>query len=230
MRLEINKSYIIYTNSESVTNKKVRVLSYMNYDRASKYSSMAENIAINEKFISANNDQNTIDYLKSQIFYDCGVIELVDGVWELTGEVIVLWDDIIDFDKTELLNEDYVYKFSFKFKDIEDADNISHDDVIKVITDALNTAYKSSDKEKIEFNLEKIKSSDLNSIESKYEQATKLLDQTSQALNAFISFADEAKSINSEFSDNNIVDKVNDVGNTLKTIQNQLSTIISQTK
>ena len=230
MRLEINKSYIIYTNSESVTNKKIRVLSYMNYDRASKYSSMAENIAINEKFISANNDQNTIDYLKSQIFYDCGVIELVDGAWELTGEVIVLWDDIIDFDKTELLNEDYVYKLSFKFKDIEDADNISHDDVIQVITDALNTAYKSSDKEKIEFNLEKIKSSDLNSIESKYEQATTLLDQTSQALNAFISFADEAKSINSEFSDNNIVDKVNDVGNTLKTIQNQLSTIISQTK
>ena len=230
MRLEINKSYIIYTNSESVTNKKIRVLSYMNYDRASKYSSMAENIAINEKFISATEDQNTIDYLKSQIFYDCGVIELVDGAWELTGEVIVLWDDIIDFDKTELLNEDYVYKLSFKFKDIEDADNISHDDVIQVITDALNTAYKSSDKEKIEFNLEKIKSSDLNSIESKYEQATALLDQTSQALNAFISFADEAKSINSEFSDNNIVDKVNDVGNTLKTIQNQLSTIISQTK
>ena len=99
MKLEINKSYIVYTNSETVTNKKIRVLSYMNYDRATAYSSMSENIAINEKFISAKENLDTIDYLKQQIFYDCGVIELRDGVWELTDEVLVLWDDIIDFDK-----------------------------------------------------------------------------------------------------------------------------------
>ena len=230
MKLEINKSYIVYTNSETVTNKKIRVLSYMNYDRATAYSSMTENIAINEKFISANSDQDTIEYLKQQIFYDCGVIELRDGVWELTDEVLVLWDDIIDFDKTELLNEDYVYKFTFKFKDIQDGDNISHEDIINTLINALNSQYVSGDSNKIEFNFEKIKSSDLNSVESRYERTEQLLDQTESALNAFMSFADEAKEINKEFADNNIVDRVNDVNNTLKSIEGDLTTIINQTK
>ena len=42
----------------------------MNYDRASEYSSFTENVAINEKFIDSSGDA---DYLKKQIFYDCGV-------------------------------------------------------------------------------------------------------------------------------------------------------------
>ena len=50
MKLEINKSYILFTNSDYILNKKIRVLSYMNYDRASEYASFTENVAINEKF------------------------------------------------------------------------------------------------------------------------------------------------------------------------------------
>ena len=42
--------YILFTNSDYILNKKIRVLSYMNYDRASEYASFTENVAINEKF------------------------------------------------------------------------------------------------------------------------------------------------------------------------------------
>ena len=66
MKLEINKSYILFTNSDYILNKKIRVLSYMNYDRASEYASFTENVAINEKFIDSSGDA---DYLKKQIFY-----------------------------------------------------------------------------------------------------------------------------------------------------------------
>ena len=48
MKLNINKSYIVYTNSNYIENKQIRVLGYINYDRASQYQSMIENIAINE--------------------------------------------------------------------------------------------------------------------------------------------------------------------------------------
>ena len=66
MKLEINKSYILFTNSEYILNKKIRVLSYMNYDRASEYASFTENVAINEKFIDSSGDT---DYLKKDEQY-----------------------------------------------------------------------------------------------------------------------------------------------------------------
>ena len=125
MKLEINKSYILFTNSDYILNKKIRVLSYMNYDRASEYASFTENVAINEKFIDSSGDA---DYLKKQIFYDCGVIKLEDGEWKLTGETVIVWDDIIDTDRTQRLYEDYIYKLNFKFKDISDTDIISYED------------------------------------------------------------------------------------------------------
>ena len=149
MKLEINKSYILFTNSDYILNKKIRVLSYMNYDRASEYASFTENVAINEKFIDSSGDA---DYLKKQIFYDCGVIKLEDGEWKLTGETVIVWDDIIDTDRTQRLYEDYIYKLNFKFKDIADTDIISYEDVIKTIKDAINNKYNIN-KTKVELNI-----------------------------------------------------------------------------
>lgn len=225
MKLEINKSYILFTNSDYILNKKIRVLSYMNYDRASEYASFTENVAINEKFIDSSNDAN---YLKKQTFYDCGVIELVDGEWKLTGETIIVWDDIIDTDRTQRLYEDYVYKFSFKFKDIENTDSINYEDVVKTITDAINNKYNTS-KSKVEFELEKINSSDLNSSETELKNVKELLEQSKNTLNAFISLEDSAKAINSEFSDNDILNKINNVSANVNTILKNTNTIIAQT-
>ena len=225
MKLEINKSYILFTNSDYILNKKIRVLSYMNYDRASEYASFTENVAINEKFIDSSNDAN---YLKKQTFYDCGVIELVDGEWKLTGETVIVWDDIIDTDRTQRLYEDYVYKFSFKFKDIENTDSINYEDVVKTITDAINNKYNTS-KSKVEFELEKINSSDLNSSETELKNVKELLEESKNTLNAFISLEDSAKAINSEFSDNDILNKINNVSANVSTILKNTNTIIAQT-
>lgn len=225
MKLEINKSYILFTNSDYILNKKIRVLSYMNYDRASEYASFTENVAINEKFIDSSGDS---DYLKKQTFYDCGVIELVEGEWKLTGETIIVWDDIIDTDRTQRLYEDYVYKFTFKFKDIEDTDSINFEDVVKTVKDAINNKYNTS-KTKIDFELEKVNSTDLNSSETELKTVKSLLEQSKNALNAFISLEDSAKAINSEFSDNDILNKINNVSTSVDTILKNTNTIIAQT-
>lgn len=225
MKLEINKSYILFTNSDYILNKKIRVLSYMNYDRASEYASFTENVAINEKFIDSSGDS---DYLKKQTFYDCGVIELVEGEWKLTGETIIVWDDIIDTDRTQRLYEDYVYKFTFKFKDIEDTDSINFEDVVKTVKDAINNKYNTS-KTKIDFDLEKVNSTDLNSSETELKTVKSLLEQSKNTLNAFISLEGSAKAINSEFSDNDILNKINNVSTSVDTILKNTNTIIAQT-
>lgn len=226
MKLEINKSYILFTNSEYILNKKIRVLSYMNYDRASEYASFTENVAINEKFIDSSGDP---DYLKKQTFYDCGVIKLEDGEWKLTGETVIVWDDIIDTDKTQRLNEAYVYKLSFKFKDVDQTDTVNFEDVIKTIQTAINSKYNSS-KAKVEFELEKITSSDLNSSETELKEARQVIEEAKNTINAFISLEDDAKAINSEFSDNDILVKINNISANMDTILKNTNTIIAQTQ
>ena len=222
MKLDINKSYIIYTNSNYIENKQVRILGYINYDRASQYQSMIENVAINEKFIEATGD--TVKYLKSQIYYDCCVIECDNGEFKLTDEHIILWDDIIDFERTQKLNEDYTYKLTFKFKNFDTLDNITKDKVISVIKAAINSTYNNT-KEKIEFDIVEVKDNSLDSITSQFEQSRQLLDKANSTLTSFVSLEESAKSINSEFNDNNIVSKVNEVSDKLTSIDEQIATI-----
>ncbi len=222
MKLDINKSYIIYTNSNYIENKQVRILGYINYDRASQYQSMIENVAINEKFIEATGD--TVKYLKSQIYYDCCVIECDNGEFKLTDEHIILWDDIIDFERTQKLNEDYTYKLTFKFKNFDTLDNITKDKVINVIKAAINSTYNNI-KEKIEFDIVEVKDNSLDSITSQFEQSRQLLDKANSTLTSFVSLEESAKSINSEFNDNNIVSKINEVSDKLTSVDEQIATI-----
>jgi len=222
MKLDINKSYIIYTNSNYIENKQVRILGYINYDRASQYQSMIENVAINEKFIEATGD--TVKYLKSQIYYDCCVIECDNGEFKLTDEHIILWDDIIDFERTQKLNEDYTYKLTFKFKNFDTLDNITKDKVVNIIKSAINSTYNNI-KEKIEFDIVEVKDNSLDSITSQFEQSRQLLDKANSTLTSFVSLEESAKSINSEFNDNNIVTKINDVSDKLTSIDEQIATI-----
>lgn len=231
MKLNINKSYIVYTTSNYIENKKIRVLGYINYDRASQYQSMIENVAINEKFIENTGD--TVAYLKSQIYYDCGVVKNVNGSWVLTGEHIILWDDIIDTERTQKLNEDFTYKLNFKFKDFGTADNITKEKIIATIEEALEKAYNNSTLngvivEKLEYSLTEVTDGSCESVETQIEKAKTVLDQATETLNAFISLEDSAKSINEEFTNNDVNGKINTMGTTLNSIQTSLDTVLSK--
>lgn len=231
MKLNINRSYIVYTTSNYIENKKIRVLGYINYDRASQYQSMIENVAINEKFIESTGD--TVNYLKSQIYYDCAVIKNVNGNWILTGEHIILWDDIIDSERTQKLNENYTYKLDFKFKEFGVADNITKEKIIKTIINALNAEYNSSKNdgvtvEKLEFSLNEVTNSTCDSVTTQLDNAKEVIADATSTLNAFISLRDSAKAINAEFSDNDINTKINTINSTIADIQNNLNTVLAK--
>lgn len=224
MRLDINKSYIIYTTSDYIVNKQVRILGYINYDRASQYQSFVENIAINEKFIDKEFD-NTVDYLKKQIYYDCCVIEYVDGEYKPTDEHLILWDDIIDGDRTERLFEDFNYDFKFKFKNIGVSDNINKDLVINIVKHALEEKFGN----KIEFSLNEHPYESSN-IENQLAITKNLLEKSKDTLTAFINLEKSAKSINSQFLDNNIVDKVIQLNTNIDDIKNSTDVILANLK
>lgn len=227
MKLNINKLYTVFTTSNYIENKQVKILGYINYERASQYKSMVENIAINEKYISTTG--NTKDYLENHIYYDCAVVENKNGEWVITNEHIILWDDIIDFDRTELLNEKHTYKLEFKIKNLSNTDNFTKDDIIKTIKTAINTTYN-SEKEKIEINFTEIYDNSLDSESSQLEKAQSIITKANETLMSIISLETTAKQINSQFEDNNVLGKINTMSTKLETMDKNLTTVISRLK
>lgn len=227
MKLDINKSYTIYTLSDFIVNKQVRILGYINYDRASQYRSFVENVAINEKFID-NSISDTVEYLKSQIYYDCCVIKNVNNTYELTDEHIILWDDIIDTTRTERLFEDYQFDFSFKFKNIESTDVITKEKVIAYISECLEKMYNSKNT-KVDFTFtEKVK--DTENTDAKIKKLNSVIEEANDTLLAFVNLQDTAKKITSDFIDNQINEKINNISNNLVSIKSSTDNIIANLK
>lgn len=227
MKLDIGKSYIVYTTNDYISNKQIRILGYISYEKASQYKNFVENVAINEKFINETGD--TATYLKNQIYYDCAVIKLVDGEYLTTGEHLILWDDIIDTDKTQRLYEDYTYKLTFKFKNVSATDSISKDAVIKAIEDFITTRYNSSGV-KVDATLTEITDSGLNNTDSQLEKAQAVIENATDVLKTFVNMETTAKEITSNFTDNNINQRVTDISNNLTSIEDSISTIIANLK
>lgn len=227
MKLDIGKSYIVYTTSDYISNKQIRILGYISYEKASQYKNFVENVAINEKFIDEMGD--TAAYLQSQIYYDCAAVELDDGEYKTTGEHIILWDDIIDTERTQRLYEDYTYKLTFKFKNISATDSITKDSVIKAINDFITSKYNSLGV-KVDATLTEITDSGLNNAESQLEKAQSVVENATDALKSFISLQDSAKEIVSNFTDNNINSRVTSISNSLTSIEDSISTIIANLK
>ncbi len=227
MKLDIGKSYIIYTTSDYISNKQVRILGYISYEKAAQYKNFIENVAINEKFINETGD--TATYLKSQIYYDCATIELKDGEYVTTGEHLILWDDIIDTDKTQRLYEDYTFKFSFKFKNVNSTDNISKDAIIKAIQNFITSTYNTTSV-KVDASFTEITDSGLNNAESQLEKAQTVIDNATDVLKTFTNMQETAKEITANFTDNNINGRVTSIAENLTSIEDSISTIIANLK
>ena len=228
MKLGINRYYALYTTSNHIENRLVKILGYIGYDRASECRSMVENVAINEKFISTTGD--TLAYLKSQTYYDCAVVENVNGQMLMTGERIVVWDDIIDLERTQKLNDSYIYKLEFNLKNLSPTDSINKEDVIETIRNAIATKYNSSAAEKVFLSLTEVKDDSLDTDASKIEKMSKVIDKSYESLTALVSLQDSAKSLTSQFEDSNIGSRVTDISTRLERIETSISTIMSTLK
>lgn len=228
MKLAINRYYALYTTSNHIENRLVKILGYIGYDRASESRSMVENVAINEKFISTSGD--TLAYLKSQTYYDCAVVENINGQMIMTGERIVVWDDILDLERTQKLNDSYIYKLEFNLKNLSPTDSITKEDIIETIKNAITTKYNSSNSEKVYLSLKEVKDDSLDTDASKIEKMNNIIDKSYDSLTALVSLQDSAKTLTSQFEDSNISSRVTDISTRLERIETSISTILSSLK
>lgn len=104
MLLTVGKSYNISTVEKTIVKRKVKVVGYLNYDEALKVPYNIRTLAINEKIVTENNEDNT--YLQNQQYYKCVVLQSDNANIE-TSEYILVWDDVIDTNATTELNVSY---------------------------------------------------------------------------------------------------------------------------
>lgn len=227
MKLEINKTYSIFTTSDYISNTKVKVLGFISYERASQYTTFVENVAINEKFIDISGD--TLSYLRSTIYYDCGVIEYQDGEWVLTGEHVIVWDDILDMDRTTRINEEYVYRLGITFKNLSSTDDITKEDIVKLINNVINSTYN-SEKEKVGIAIQAVSDNTIESTETKLEKTTEILEKANETLATLVSLQDSAKAVITDIKDNNLVDKVNTIDEIVDNILDNTNIIMQKTQ
>lgn len=116
--MSLNKRYVVSTFGLTYINKVVEVVGIVNYEEALKLDDV-KLTALNEKII----DSNYEEYFADIEFYKC---KLLDD----SGNIIILWSDIIDGAKTSVLGEKYNYKVSLELDNSPSSSTISKDTLI----------------------------------------------------------------------------------------------------
>lgn len=228
MKLELGKMYTLYTTNDYIMNKQLRILGLVTYEEASRYSNFVENVSINEKFIDIENG-DTIGYLKKQTFYKCVGVEFSENEFRSTGEIIILWDDIIDSDRTELLNENYTYRLSFMFKNISSADNISKEDVINTMISAINEKYNSQTT-KVKVDVEHLSDDSILSVENQLVATKETLAEANTTIAVFNAMTKEAAKVANSLVDNNIVARTVAIEEKISDVETSINNIFTKLK
>ena len=104
MGLKIGKQYNLYTKYSTIVNQKIEVVGILAYSECSKVSYDMSVLAINERVISVK-DEDIEEAIGDDNIYHCrSLSQNVDG----TYTEYLVWDSIINDDKTTLIGEDYV--------------------------------------------------------------------------------------------------------------------------
>lgn len=106
-KMTLNKKYILNTLNKTIVNTIVKVSGIISYDEAMRSGYDVRILGINEKVVGTVDLVNN-NYLENLEYYKCSIIDKVTGLVDAT-KIIIVWSDIIDSSKTNLLEEKYTY-------------------------------------------------------------------------------------------------------------------------
>lgn len=211
-KLSINSKYNLYTNYATISGVQISVEAILNYDAAQNRGFSITNLAINEKVIDLNSDE-TIEYLKDQLYYLCIHTDVNNN-----ESVYLVWDDIIDSDKTTKLSTKYNYTLELDISSNLISNLPTIENSIKTY---INQTYGSSVTPTLTSNGE-----------------TSTLDTTTQELNKYKELFNEAKGIADKlaslkqieslinyFANDDMYSKIQELSDSLNSIQTTVSTI-----
>lgn len=216
-QLKIGSSYNFYSKYSSILNKKVKVVAIMTYSEAAAQTFDMMTLAINERVISVKDEDLEAEIGNDNIYLLRELNASADGSYN----EYVVWDSIINYDKTVALDETYTATLSIKMDTTVDF-GISQ--VINTIKKAILTNYGTS----VELNISTPTTSESSSSEAE-KTVTYLTDEKLKKAEAIIdtltSLETKLVPAAQQIIASNISANIESIGSDISTISNQISLI-----
>jgi hypothetical protein len=213
-QLKIGSSYNFYSKYNSILAKKVKVVAIMTYEEASNQTFDMMTLAINERVISVKDEDLKAEIGNDNIYLLRELNPSADGSY---NEYIV-WDSIINFDKTIALDEEYISTLSIKVNSTTDFGILQ---IVNTIKNAIQTTYGNS----VSINITTPVT--IANDETKEETSTTLTDARLKKAESIIDTLNsfEAKLVPAaqQIIASNIQTNIQSIGNDLNTISNEIS-------
>lgn len=214
--LKIGSKYSLYTNYSTIVGKKVEVVGIITFNECEKYAYDIQALAINERVIALKDDNLEKEIGTDNIYLLRETVANVDGTY---NEYLV-WDSIINYNKTTVLNEEYTMQFKIS---IPDTKNHSIDQILSGIQNYIESTYSG-----VETEFEILSTSNSSSSSSDNMTTTltqEILSKAESIINSLNGFETKLIPAVERINNLDISGKMDDIANDLQNISSEISLV-----
>ncbi len=217
-KLTIGSTIQLYTNYETISGTKVKVVAVLAYSEIAKQTFNITALAINERVISVSDEdlEALIEKSGDQI-YLCRAIEAnADG----SNSEYVVWDSIINAEKTKIISNTYTYNLNIK---LLDTTSVPISQIISGIEKYVKNNFSTS----IDFSIDESTSSD-QTVASNDKITDSQLDKVSAILTTISNFETRLIPAAEKITSLNLSENMDDVSTKLDKIAKNINIIAQQ--
>ena len=210
----LGEDYLLNTVNSTILNQKVQVAGIITYAEAMSSGYDVRILAINEKVIGAADIADN-NYLGTQQYYKCYKLDPTTNLpyTNADSNIIIVWSDIIDATRTNVLDSTYNYTTSINIP-VNGSTNYPISTILADITSYVKGKYNAT----TSFT---VISGDTN---NQIDVLTQRLNDCSAVLKAFQGFTTMIPTLQ-KLTGTDISSSIDDINTSLSTIQGQLTTI-----
>lgn len=218
-KLTVGSTIQLYTNYETISGTKVKVVAMLAYSEIERQTYNITALAINERVISvADEDLEQIITNSGDSVYLCRATDRnADGGYS----EYVVWDSIINAEKTKMISSNYEYTLNIK---LLDTTNVPVTQIISGIEKYIKNNYPTS----IDFSIEeKTMTSNTYDVTKNKGISDEQLSKVEAIISKLSNFETRLIPASEKIVSLNMSEKLDDVANKIDTINKNI-TIISQ--
>lgn len=217
-KLTIGSTIQLYTNYETISGTKVKVVAVLAYSEIAKQTFNITALAINERVISVSDEdlEALIEKSGDQI-YLCRAIEAnADG----SNSEYVVWDSIINAEKTKIISNTYTYNLNIK---LLDTTSVPISQIISGIEKYVKNNFSTS----IDFSIDESNCND-QTVASNDKITDSQLDKVSAILTTISNFETRLIPAAEKITSLNLSENMDDVSTKLDKIAKNINIIAQQ--
>lgn len=214
--LKIGSKYSLYTNYSTIVGKKVEVVGIITFNECEKYAYDIQALAINERVIALKDDNLEKEIGTDNIYLLRETVANTDGTY---NEYLV-WDSIINYNKTTVLNEEYTMQFKIS---IPDTKSYSIDQILSGIQNYIESTYSG-----VETEFEILSTSSSSSSRSDNMTTTltqEILSKAESIINSLNGFETKLIPAVERINNLDISGKMDDIASDLQNISSEISLV-----